>query len=283
MAIFAEVVKQGSFRKAAASLALSPSVISYHITQLEEKMGSALLYRSTRSLTLSHDGELFYQQVLMMLDAAHQGIDLLSHNQKEPTGKLKLSLPTALSRSQINQRLMDFAKTYPKVQLHIDFSDTRNNIIDKGVDLTIRAGELENSEFKSTRIGEVERVLVCSPSLYRKYPTPKSLEDLSTWPWLRLTQLPSKRTFNRLKQTQTIQFTSNITVNSVEAIHQYCLSGLGLAVLSQSQVKQELRNETLLNVLPEWKVEPLPLYAVWSKNTPKTSNTKLLLSHLKGT
>ena len=115
----AEVIQQGSFRKAGRALSLSPSVISYHNSQLEDKLGSALIYRSTRKLTLSYEGELFYQQVLKMLDAASQGIELLSRNQTEPSGKISLSLPTALSNSALNHRIARFALKYPKVKLDI--------------------------------------------------------------------------------------------------------------------------------------------------------------------
>ena len=172
MAIFAEVIQQGSFRKAGRALSLSPSVISYHISQLEDKLGSALIYRSTRKLTLSNEGELFYQQVLKMLDAASQGIELLSRNQTEPSGKISLSLPTALSNSALNHRIARFALKYPKVKLDISYSDTRTDIIDKRVDLTIRAGGLENSDFKSVKLDELKRILVCSPEFYSRHTVP---------------------------------------------------------------------------------------------------------------
>lgn len=280
MAIFAEVVKLGSFREAAKSLALSPSVISYHISQLEQKTGTALLYRSTRKLTLSNEGEAFYQQVLQMLTAANQGMQLLSNNQAEPSGKVKLSLPTALSDSELTRKISEFALNYPNINLDIDFSDTHNDIIDERVDLTIRAGNLKNSDFKCKKIGEIERILVCSPAFYRAQVQPKNLEDLSTWRWLKLAQLPNKRKFISANQAKSIEFSSQVTVNSVEAILQFCINSVGLAVLSKNKAKQSIKDGLLVEVFPEWQVESLPLYAVWSKNISEKSNTKLLLSYL---
>ena len=280
MAIFAEVVKLGSFREAAKSLGLSPSVISYHISQLEEKTGTALLYRSTRKLTLSNEGEAFYQQVLQMLAAANQGMQLLSSHQAEPSGKIKLSLPTALSDSELTHKISEFAIKYQNISLNVDFSDTQNDIIDERVDLTIRAGNLKNSDFKCKKIGEIERVLVCSPAFYRAQVQPKELDDLSAWRWLKLAQLPNKRTFNRANQTKTIEFNSQFTVNSVEAILQFCINSVGLAVLSKTKANQSIKDGLLIEVFPEWQVESLPLYAVWSKNISANSNTKLLLSYL---
>ncbi len=281
MAIFAEVVKQGSFRKAAVSLSLSPSVVSYHITQLENKVGSGLLHRSTRSVKLSHEGETFYQQVLKMLEAAEQGMALLSSNQQEPSGKLSVSMPSALGRSALNRKLAAFAQKYPKIHLNIDFSDSKNHIIDNQVDLTFRAGPLTDSDFKSTRLGNIERVVVCAPAVYNTLPKPVRPEDLSQWPWLKLSQLSDSRTFVSGSERVSVSLLPRITVNSVEAIYQYCLEGVGLAVLSVPQVLEDIASGRLVRVLPDWDVEALPLYAIWSKNTGQHSPAKRLLNFLK--
>lgn len=281
MAIFAEVIKKGSFRQAAKSLSLSPSVISYHVSQLEEKLGAALIYRSTRKLSLSYEGEVFYQQVLKMLTAADQGINMLLENQLHPQGKVTLSLPTALSRSSINDKLADFAKQYPEVKLSIDFSDDKKDLFTDNIDLIIRASSLQDSDLKAKKIGMLKRVLVCSKDFYQQFPEPKSCHDISHWPWIKLTSLSNQRTFNYLGEQQKITLNTQINVNSVEAIYHYCRRGVGLAILEQSQVKQELQRGELQHVLPKWQVEPLPLYALWAKNIPQNSNVKRLVAYLQ--
>jgi len=282
MAIFAEVVKRGSFRQAAKHLGLSPSVVSYHVSQLEQKTGSALLYRSTRKLSLSHEGEILYQHSLQMLNAASDGLALLSDNQTERSGTLRLSLPTALNGSWHNEKLIEFALSFPNIQLHIDYTDSHSDIIDERVDLTIRVGELSNSDLKAVKIGVMERVLVCSPTFYKRQPAPQSPDDLSSWRWIKLSQLPNKRTFFASGESVEVSFHSQISVNSVEAIRQFCMQGLGLAVLGNDQAADDIAKGSLLRVLPKWTVEPLPLYAIWSKNVSENSNVKLLLSYMKG-
>ncbi len=281
MAIFAEVVKNGSFNKAAKLLTLSPSVVSYHITQLEKKTGSALLYRSTRKLTLSHEGEVFYQQVLQMLAAANKGMNLLAESQNEPAGKITLSLPTALSISPINDVIAEFATKHPKVTINLHFSDSNSDNIDDKVDLIIRAGQLKDSDLKAVQLGMIKRQLVCSPDYYQKHIPPTVPTDLTTWLWLKLAQLPNKRTFLSSSSSQEVEFNSQISVNSVEAIYQYCLRGNGLAVLAKSQVHADLESGKLIPVLPHWQVESLPLYALWPNNLKETSVTKILLSSIK--
>lgn len=280
MAIFAEVVRHGSFRKAAQALSLSPSVVSYHISKLEEKMGAALLYRSTRKLTLSEEGKAFHASVIEMLDAANRGIGLLSDNQTQARGKLKISLPTALSFSSLNDKIAAYANAYPDVRLDIEYSDTRNNIIGEGIDLTIRAGELEDSDLLAKKLGTLSRCLVCSPDYFNKQPTPQRLQDLADWRWIKLAQLPDKRTFEHKGEMHSLKFTSRLTVNSVEAILQYCLKGTGLAVLTDDQANPHITSGSLVQVLPEWKVTPLPLYALWPKNVQAGGLVKTLLSFL---
>lgn len=280
MAIFAEVIKQGSFKNAGKSLSLSSSVVSYHVAQLEEKMGVALIYRSTRRLALTHDGELFYEKVLNMLEAANHGIELMSRNQEQPHGKIKISLPTALSRSSINESIARFAIQYPNIKLNIDYSDSRNNIVKDGIDLTIRAGDLEDSDFIAKKIGVLQRVLVCSSRYYQDISPPETIQDLEKLTWIRLEQLPNERVFSRLHERKTIFFRSQITVNSVEAIYQFCLNDSGLAVLAQSQVENDIQQGRLVHLLPEWQILPLPLFAIWPKNVTSKSVVKRLISFI---
>ncbi|UTZ27935.1 LysR family transcriptional regulator [Vibrio campbellii] len=280
MAIFAEVVKKGSFREAAKSLSLSPSVISYHITQLEKKVGAALLYRSTRKLALSNEGEQFYEYVEQMLHAANQGLELLSGQDEEPSGEIKLSLPTALSGSYINNLIAMFANQFPQISLKLIFTDTHSDIIEDGFDLALRAGEPYSSNLKARKIGYLERVLVCAPSYFEQREAPKKIDELSKWNWIKLEQLSNERTFCLGKVKKVVKYQYQISVNSVEAMHHYCLLGLGLATLTKSQVSESIEIGELIHIMPDWKVEPIPLYALWPNNLTPKSKTKKLIDFL---
>ncbi|MEM9103999.1 MAG: substrate binding domain-containing protein [Pseudomonadota bacterium] len=215
-----------------------------------------------------------------MMNAANQGIELLSSAQMEARGKIKVSLPTALSRSFINDKIAKFAIKYPEIALNVDYSDTQNNIIGEKVDLTIRAGELEDSDFISKKLGVLKRQLVCTSPFYLKHPHPVFPQNVSTWQWIKLTQLSNQRLFSKSGQRQAVRFNNQISVNSVEAIYQYCLNGVGLATLSSSQVSEDILTGRLVHVLPDWEITPLPLFALWPKNTKPKSIVKLFLSYL---
>lgn len=281
IAVFAELARQGSFRRTASALGLSPSVVSYHISQLEKRLGCALVYRSTRKITLTHAGENLREHAQNMMTAAQQGLSEIGGNDRKPHGKLTLTLPSALTRSPLTARIGEFSRSFPEIALHILYSDRPHNLISEGIDLAIRAGNLPDSALKTRRIGQIERTLVCSPGYLNHHPTPKHPRDLANWNWIRLSMLPGRRTlFGPNKQPVTIEYTSRISVDNVEAMCQFSLQGLGLTTPPHYLVEEYLRNGELVEVLPGWRVAPIPLYALWPANAASHDNSHWLLNFL---
>jgi DNA-binding transcriptional LysR family regulator len=283
IAIFAEAIKSGSFRGAAGSLGLSPSVVSYHVTQLEQSMGTALIYRSTRKLSLTHEGEILYRHATDMLGSIQLGINKVASRGHEATGKLKLSIPSALARSPLNRQLAQFSKQHRKINLEILYTDLRQDLIASGLDLVVRAGDMEDSSLKSKRIGAIERKLVCSSEYMQNREVPAHPDDLVDWNWVKLAMLPNLRQLRRKNQPPVqIEFGSNISVDSVDAMTQLCIYGLGIATPPDYLVESALKSGDLIELLPAWKVDAIPLYACWPGNVSDSSNTKRLLHFLTG-
>lgn len=281
MAVFAEMARQGSFRAAAKTLGLSPSVVSYHVSQLEKRLGVALIYRSTRKLSLTHEGEVFYQHARAMLDAAQQGINAVVSDNVEPRGKLTITLPSALIRAPINQQIAGFGKRYPNIELNLLYTDIRQDLIANGIDLAIRAGELEDSALKSRGIGCIERTLVCSPDYAAQFTQPTSPDDIKEWHWIRLSMLPLQRTLTGPgNQSVQLEYKSQITVDSVDAMTQFSIQGLGLSTPPNFLIKDALADKRLVAILPDWRIEDIPMYAVWPGNLLMNSNVRHLIDHL---
>jgi len=281
IAIFAETVKQGSFRGAATSLGLSPSVVSYQISQLEQDLNSVLIYRSTRKLSLTDDGKNLYYYAQQMLHAAEQGLNNLNKEKPQPIGKLRISLPSALTKSLITNKLAEFSKCYPKISLDIQYSDVRQNIIAQGIDLVVRAGEMKDSHLKRKKIGEVKRLLVCSTSYFDKQQFAENPEELSHWQWIKLSMLPNNRKLIGSNNEEiTINFNQQITVDNVEAMTQFCILGCGVATPPDYLVNQAIKKKELMLLFPQWHVPSIPLYATWPNNHQENNNTRLLLDHL---
>lgn len=280
MAIFAETIKQGSFKGAANKLNLSPSVVSYHVSQLEARVGNALIYRSTRKLSLTSEGEVLFRHAETMLGAAELGLGLVSANRETPSGVLRITVPTSLTRGALATRLAAFKLAFPDIELIVTYTDTRQDLIEGAIDLAVRVGRMGDSALMARHIGEMERKLVCSPAYYEAQPKPEKPEDLGGWDWIRHSMLPGKRTLVKGEEHVSLHFSSSISVNNVDAMAQLSLQGLGLSTPPVSFVEHMIESGDLVEVLPNWTVESIPIYAVWPGNVSSASNAKLLLNHL---
>jgi DNA-binding transcriptional LysR family regulator len=282
MAIFAETIKQGSFRAAAKELKLSPSVVSYQVSQLEKTVGSALIYRSTRNLSLTSEGTVLYEHALTMLKAAHQGLTQVTSGQEALRGTLTLTLPAALIKSEISKKIAKFSQLHPSLNFKLFYTDNRQDLIGKGIDLAFRAGKMHDSSLMSKRIGEINRKLVCAYELWKENGKINAPDDLTKWQWIKLDMLPNHRTLiNAEGVKHDIVFNSNISVNSVEAMTQLCINGAGIATPPDFLIEREIKDNLLVELLPDWQVESIPLYAVWPGNVFQNSNVKHLLAFLK--
>lgn len=280
LAIFAETVRQKSFRSAAKSLNLSPSVVSYHVTQLEKRVGTPLLYRTTRKLSLTHEGETLYAHALDMLAAAEKGFDAMSAQSSAPSGKLSIMFPSVLIQSMIHHRMVEFCRKFPRIEFHIQYTDVRQNLVEEGIDLAIHIGEMDDSSLKSRRIGILNRRLVCSPSCADRHQEPRHPRDLESWEWIGIEMLPPKRVVRRGSERFEINYSGHIFVDNVTAMTHLCLSGQGVATPPDFLVDEEILAGRLITLLPEWQVDPLPLTAVWPGNITTNNNTRRLIDSL---
>ncbi len=283
IAIFAKTVDHGSFRAAAKALDLSPSVVSHHVGQLEQRLNTALLYRSTRKLSLTPDGERLLVAAHAMLAAAEAGLqDIVSHAQ-QPSGTLRITAPAFIAQSALTHQLAEFSLAYPDVQLTIDFSDTRQDLIADGYDIALRAGEMEDSALMSKKLFNVRRRLVAAPAYLNAQPQkPTSPDDLSRWNWLLFAPVKrQKLLFNKAEQQKIIaQPTSHITVNDAYALAQLVRAGAGLAVVPEFVAEPHISSGTLQYVLPDWALASFDVFAVWPSNAPKYGLVKHFINFL---
>ena len=186
IAIFAKTVDHGSFRAAARALGLSPSVVSHHVAQLEERLGTALLYRSTRKLSVTEDGRRLLDAAHKMINAAEAGLQAVAGRGRQLSGVLNVTAPAVLAQSALVDRIALFLTMHPNVRLELDFSDTRREVIGAGIDVAIRMGWLRDSALKSRKLYDVRRRLVASTDYLTERTVPRSPNDLQEWGWLDL-------------------------------------------------------------------------------------------------
>jgi len=281
LAVFAKTVETGSFRGAAAALNLSPSVVSHHISKLEESLGVALLYRSTRKLSLTDDGRKLLSSAQDMVAAAETGLDNIAAGSSEPAGRLKLTAPAVMAQSALIDRIAAFAAAYPKVELDVSFTDVRRDIIAEGIDLAIRMGWLKDSALKAKKVATEERLLLAAPSYLEGRQKPKKPGDLSTMQIAELNGVGRQLEFeDRAGKTTAVSARPRIMVDDAVALYRLLRAGLGVGTLPRFLAVEDLAAGRIVQLLPEWRVKPLGIYAVYPPNTPRNSLTARFVGFL---
>ena len=281
MAIFAKAVESGSFRAAADKLKLSPSVVSHHISKLEQHLGTTLLYRSTRRISLTDDGNKLFIATQLMLEAAENGLNNISALSAEPRGNLSLTVPAMFTHSALMDDIAAFAKQYPKVRLTIRFSDLAQDLVRDGIDLAIRIGALKDSALKCKRLFDMPRTLVASSEVVAHRELAQHPQQLLSWDWIAIQMRPNhKRLINAIGEQVQLDYQPRITVDSLEAVCQLTLAGLGLSSPPTFMVAKPIADGRLTEVLLDWQIESLGVYAVWPGNATRTSLSYRLVEFL---
>lgn len=281
IAIFAKTVDHGSFRGAAKALGISPSVVSHHIAGLEERLGTALLYRSTRKLSVTDDGKRLLVHAHTMIDAAETGLQAIANEGREPSGELSVTVPAVLAHSSLVDTIAAFSVAHPNVRLDLDFSDSRREVIGSGIDVAIRMGWLQDSALKARKLYDVERTLVAATSYLENLPLPQHPKDIEDWSWLDLSPVSLRPLFRKEgERPVTLKPTARLSANDANANSRLARAGAGLAIVPIFLIEADLRRGTMQRVLPDWKLAPIGVYAVWPPNAPKTGLTSLLVDAL---
>lgn len=274
IAIFAKTVDHGSFRAAARALGLSPSVVSHHVAQLEERLGTALLYRSTRKLSVTDDGRRLLARAHEMIEAAEMGLDEIAHRGRQLSGELTVTFPAVLAHSELVDCVAAFSNAHPNVRLSLDFSDTRREVIGDGIDVAIRMGWLKDSSLKARKLYDVQRWLVASAAYLDPRPTPRSPADLEDWDWLELSPVKLKPVFERPGwRSVSLKPRSSLSVNDAHAIYRFAKAGVGLGIVPDFLAASDVAAGTMIHILPDWHLEAVGVYAVWPPNAPRQGLT----------
>lgn len=285
LAVFAKVAETGSFSAAANVLGISAPVVSQHISQLEKELDTALIYRSTRSLTLTDAGQRLSMHAHNMLDAAETGLEELETVMNSPNGKLSIAVPSFLASPKFTAIFATFMDKYPDIELEISYSIDRHNLNESGYDLAIQAGDLSDSNFMVRKLTEGYGCLYASPDLLEKrgeINLPQDMFDLE-YPFICEIGWNDMALHKRDGSGEVFRGhvkNSRFYCDNGEAKKQMALLGRGLAWLPEMYVEQELSAGKLVRVLPDWTSELISVYAVWPRNAGSRSLTRLFLNFM---
>lgn len=279
MAVFARTAALGSFRAAASEFGVAPSVVSHHVSRLEAALGTALLYRNTRKLTLTDEGRQLFEAACAMAHAAEQGIERIRERAASPSGQLTVSVPASLLEEAVLDDLAAFATEHPRVSLSLQCSDRQVDLLRDGVDVAIRAGNLKDSNLRMKRLFALQRVLVAAPTYVRQKLPPAHPKDLVTWDWIHLRSRPTEAHF--ASKGLKVAFEARVTVDAGVGALALARGGLGLAMVPRSAAVADLRAARVVEVLPDFPLDAPTVYVVWPASTTRNSLTQRLVAFLE--
>lgn len=282
MAIFAKVVDAGSFRAAADMLEMSPSVVSRHVSELERRLDCALLYRTTRRMSVTEAGQRVYQASAAMLAVTETGLAELTERSEQIAGRLTVSAPATVFETDVcADGVASFCARYPRIQLEITYSDQKIELLGSKFDLAIRVGmRLDDSRYRARQLCVLERVLVASPSLLANHGTPRTLAELAQLDWVKLAQFSPARQMVSIKgEIPEFEPPVSVSVDSVAALRTFALRGMGVVAIPRVLVESDLGAGALVALDMEWSLMAPGLHAMWPGNATRASLANRFVDH----
>jgi DNA-binding transcriptional LysR family regulator len=265
MTAFVVVCETASLTAAAKRLGLSLSVLSRQVSSLETRLGARLLYRTTRSISLTDAGNRYLERARRILADLDEAERSAQGERAEPRGKLSVTAPLIFGRLHVAPLLARLVERHPDVTVELSLSDRFVSLVEEGHDLAIRIGHLPDSQLIARRFGETRRVLVASPSYLKKAGTPLHPADLANFATIAF--MPVSPSFDwhfaDAGADLGIRLDPRFVTNSGDTAIALALDSAGIARVLYYQVRDAIREGRLVEVLAPFAPEPMPIHAVY--------------------
>ncbi|MDR1995812.1 LysR family transcriptional regulator [Azonexus sp.] len=281
---FVNVVTRGSLSAAARSEGVTPAIIGRRLDALEARLGVKLLLRTTRRLTLTFEGQAFFEDCQKIINDLANAEAAVSLGGVRASGQLRLSAPSGFGRRHVAPLVGDFMQVNPEVTVHLDLSDRLVDLLNENIDCAIRIGELTDSSLVSVRLGEMRRMVVASPAYLVAHGVPRTPGDLASHNCLSLGQQRGWVFRDPgTGQVDTLKVGGRFECNDGAVLHEWALAGRGLAWRSLWEVGQDLQEGRLSSVLDAWQAPPMGIYAVFPQRRHLPLRVRLFIDLLKDT
>lgn len=267
LVLFAKVVEHNGFSAASRQMGVPKSRLSRRIALLEERLGVRLLQRSSRRLTVTPVGQLFYERCQAVISASESASEVVQQAIGQPLGTLRLSCPITLAQFWLTPLLPQFMKKYPKVNISLLVTNRRVELIEEGVDVAVRVRRppFDDSSLVVRRLGQTTDILVASPELLSSQSAPTSPVDLADWPTLDIPGAGdhSSWTLRHGGVTTEARLNPRLVSDDMYALRRAALDGVGIGLLPQLICDEDLRQGRLQRVLPDWGCTPSEIQATF--------------------
>jgi DNA-binding transcriptional LysR family regulator len=281
---FAAVASRGSLTAAAQAEGVAPAVIGRRIDALERRLGVKLMVRTTRRLTLTHEGSAFLEDCQRLLADWSNAEASVSAGGVKASGHLRITSPAGFGRRHVAPLVPRFLALHPDVSLSLNLSDRVTDIVNEGFDCAVRVGELPDSSLISVRLADNRRLCVATPAYLQRAGTPSHPAELARHECLALSSDASQTRgwpFTIDGEVVRVRPRGRMDCTDGQVLHAWCLAGEGLAWRSTWEVGQELRRGELVSVLDAFAAPPTGIYAVFPHARHLALRVRLWIDFLK--
>lgn len=275
---FVSVAEMGSFTQAAHKLDVSVAQVSRLISQLEQRLSTKLLYRTTRKVSLTAEGEIYYQHCRQVLNGLKEAERALGNLKDTPQGSIKVTAPVMYGETFIQPIIHDFMLKHPAIDVVSDLTNQQMDLIEGGYELAIRLGKLKDSSLMAKPISQRHYRVCASPEYLIHHGTPHSLTEIGQHNCL-MGQHSYWR-FEDNKKERTIKVTGNLSCNSGYGLVDAALKGIGIVQLPNYYVDQYLQSGQLVEVLTQYKIKPETIWAIYPNNLHLSAKIRQLIEFL---
>jgi len=280
--VFVKVAELGGFAAAARDLAMSPPAVTRAVSALEERIDTRLLIRTTRSVRLTESGERFLQDCRRILADLEEAEEAAVGSHAAPRGELRVTAPVLFGRIYVTPILGDFLDRYPLVTCQTLFVDRIVNLMDEGLDVAIRIGELPDSSLTAIRAGAVRRVVFAAPAYLRKHGLPPHPRDLVEHRLIKSLAISSSLewSFQEKGRPFSIQIEPRLRMNTNDAVAELVARGWGVSRLLSYQIAPQLAEGRVQIILSEFEPPPMPIHVVHQEGRMVSSKVRAFVDFM---
>ncbi|HID4130596.1 TPA: LysR family transcriptional regulator [Pluralibacter gergoviae] len=285
LAWFVQVVDHGGFSAASRATGIPKSRLSRRIAQLEERLETRLLQRSTRSFTVTEAGQIFYRHCKAMLIEAESAQEAIDSLRAEPRGIVRLTCPIALLHVHVGEMLTQFMVKYPQVVIQLEETNRRVDVLNENIDLAIRVRPLplDDSDLVMRQFATRSMCLVASPALIERFGRPASPADLHGWPSLALSrpqQIYRWTLFGPDRQEAVVRHQPRFITTDMIALRAAAVAGVGVVQLPLLMLDEQIKKGELVHLLPDWRARPEIIHAVFPSRRGQLPAVRALIDFL---
>ncbi|HEC73931.1 MAG TPA: LysR family transcriptional regulator [Methylophaga aminisulfidivorans] len=279
MTVFVAVVENEGFASAARKLRLSPPAVSRAVSELETRLGVKLLHRTTRHLQITDAGQRYYKDAKQIVALSEEADDAVRGRNATPRGMVRITASVLFGRLYVMDGIISYLKNYPDMQVDALFVDRVVNMLEEGVDVAIRIGELQDSSYKAIKVGAIRRVLCASTHYLNEYGYPKKPEDLSNH---RIILARGLSPSNELKfidkgKATSVRVEPFLAVSDNFSAEKAVLADMGISRFLSYQVAESLESGTLKIILSDYEHPPVPVHVVHREGRYSSARTKSMI------